>query len=174
MVVLSAAVAQRNVVGVLIDDSQSMRIADVGRRARAAIVRHLIGGADSLLSAALSEKFILRYFRLSGGGTRADDPATLAFDGSRTRLGEALVGSASELAGTPLSGVVLISDGADNSLSSLNEPLLGLRARGVPVYTVGVGSDHFAKDIEIARIEAPRSVRQDASLVVDGTVAQRG
>jgi uncharacterized membrane protein len=82
--------------------------------------------------------------------------------------------SADELATVPLAGLVLVSDGADNSYTGLSETLLALNARNVPVYTVGLGRERFTRDIELSRVEAPRSVLKESSLVVDVNVSQRG
>ena len=174
VLVVSEAVPQRNVVGVLVDDSRSMRIADVNGVARADAVRHLLGGPDSSLFAALAQKFVVRLFRFSGNGERVAQLADLKYDGTRTLLGPALEAARQELTGVPLSGLVLVSDGADNSRGSLTDAVMSLGARHVPVFTVGIGHERFAKDIEVSRVEAPRTVLQGASLVVDVMVAQRG
>jgi len=174
VLVVSEAVPQRNVVGVLVDDSRSMRIADLNGATRADAVRHLLGGRDSSLFAALAEKFVVRLFRFSGDGQRVAQLGDLTYDGARTQLGPALESARQELTGVPLSGLVLVSDGADNSSGSLTDAVLSLGARHVPVFTVGVGRERFAKDIEVSRVEAPRTVLQGASLVVDVMVAQRG
>ena len=60
MLLLSAAVPQRNYVGVLIDDSRSMRIADRNGRARNDWVAQQFGGPDSVLLKQLRERFIVR------------------------------------------------------------------------------------------------------------------
>lgn len=174
VLVVSEAVPQRNVVGVLVDDSRSMRIADLNGTARADAVRHLLGGRDSSLYAALAQKFVVRLFRFSGNGERVAQVGDLTYDGMRTQLGPALEAARQELTGVPLSGLVLVSDGADNSRGSLTDAVMSLGARHVPVYTVGVGRERFTKDIEVSRVEAPRSVLEGASLVVDVMVAQRG
>jgi uncharacterized membrane protein len=174
VLVVSEAVPQRNVVGVLVDDSRSMRIADLDGTSRAEAVRKLLGGRDSLLYAALAEKFVVRLFRFSGNGERVSQLADLTYDGARTQLGPALESARQELTGVPLSGLVLVSDGADNSRGSLTDAVLSLGARHVPVFTVGVGRERFTRDIEVSRVEAPRSVLEGASLVVDVMVAQRG
>ena len=57
---------------------------------------------------------------------------------------------------------------------SLTDAVLSLGARHVPVFTVGVGRERFTKDIEVSRVETPRSVLEGASLVVDVMIAQRG
>ena len=74
----------------------------------------------------------------------------------------------------PLSGLVVVTDGADNSMTEMNDALLALRARGVPVFAVGIGSERFARDIEVQRVEAPRRVLRGGTLVVDVLVRQRG
>jgi uncharacterized membrane protein len=174
VLVVSEAVPQRNVVGVLVDDSRSMRIADLNGTTRADAVRHLLGGRDSSLYAALAQKFVVRLFRFSGNGERVAQLGDLSYDGVRTQLGPALEAARQELTGVPLSGLVLVSDGADNSTGSLTDAVMSLGARHVPVFTVGVGRERFTKDIEVSRVEAPRSVLKGASLVVDVMVAQRG
>jgi uncharacterized membrane protein len=174
VLVVSEAVPQRNVVGVLVDDSRSMRIADLNGTTRADAVRHLLGGRDSSLYAALAQKFVVRLFRFSGNGERVAQLGDLTYDGVRTQLGPALEAARQELTGVPLSGLVLVSDGADNSTGSLTDAVLSLGARHVPVFTVGVGRERFTKDIEVSRVEAPRSVLKGSSLVVDVMVAQRG
>ena len=174
VLVVSEAVPQRNVVGVLVDDSRSMRIADLNGTTRADAVRHLLGSRDSSLYAALAQKFVVRLFRFSGNGERVAQLGDLSYDGVRTQLGPALEAARQELTGVPLSGLVLVSDGADNSSGSLTDAVMSLGARHVPVFTVGVGRERFTKDIEVSRVEAPRSVLKGASLVVDVMVAQRG
>ena len=174
VLVVSEAVPQRNVVGVLVDDSRSMRIADMNGATRADVVRHLLGSRDSSLYAALAQKFVVRLFRFSGDGQRVAQLGDLTYDGARTQLGPSLEAARQELTGVPLSGLVLVTDGADNSPGSLTDAVMSLGARHVPVFTVGVGRERFTKDIEISRVEAPRRVLEGASLVVDVMVAQRG
>lgn len=170
-----AAVSQHNVVGVLVDDSRSMRLADMPKgQTRADVVRSLVGGPDSALYKALSNRFLVRLFRLSGGGSRVTSVGDLAFDGGRTRFAPALEGAREELAGAPIAGLVLASDGADNTPDSLSETLAALNARHIPVFTVGIGQEQFARDIEISRIDAPRTVLKGTTVMMDVDVTQRG
>ena len=74
----------------------------------------------------------------------------------------------------PLSGLVVISDGADNSQTTLSDSLRALEADSVPVFTVGLGREEFARDIQLSRVETPRSVLKGTSLVVDVVIAQVG
>lgn len=178
VLVVSESVAQRNIVAVVVDDSRSMRIADVGNAPRSAVVTSLVGSPDSVLMQALQERYQTRVYRVSAAG-RVADPAALAYDGTRTRLLSSLLRVEDELAGAPLAGVVVLSDGADNSSSTggspgITEQLMSLRSRGVPVFTVGVGSPRFERDVEIARIDAPRGVLRNSTVLLNVVVSQRG
>lgn len=172
--VVRAAVNQQNVVAVLLDDSRSMQIPDWNGRPRAEYLRQTFGGPDGALLRALSDRFLVRVFRFSSTASRAESAADLAFNGSQTRLGAALDGVREELAGLPVAGMVLVSDGADTSEASLAEALLGLKAERMPVFTVGVGSERLPRDIQIDRVSTPRTVLKDGSLLVDVTLTQTG
>jgi uncharacterized membrane protein len=179
ILVVSTAINQRNVVGIVVDDSRSMRIADQDDRPRGDLALKLFGGPDSLLYRALSERFQLRFFRTSGAGGRAADLTGLQLNGARTHLATALLRAEEELAGAPVAGMVLVSDGADNTAempgaTPMLEQLLSLRARAIPVYTVGVGSERFARDVEVSRVDVPRTVLRDAALLVEVVLMQRG
>lgn len=174
MLLLSAAVTQRNFVGVLLDDSRSMQIADgPGGAARSEFVSRSFG-KDSALLRALSEKFLVRFFRFSGTAERMTDVSELHYTGAQTHLGPALELARQDLASVPLSGLVLVTDGADNSNAALAASLVSLKARAVPIFTVGVGRETFSKDIEISRVETPRSVLEGSALAVDVQVVQHG
>ncbi|HXT15307.1 MAG TPA: hypothetical protein VN706_06730 [Gemmatimonadaceae bacterium] len=174
MLLLSAAVPQRNYVGVLIDDSRSMQITDGKDKSRSDWVRHAFGGPDSSLLKALREKFVVRLFRFSNGAQRVDSVAELGFNAGETHLGDAVEQARQELDAVPLSGLVVLSDGADNSRAPIGDELLSLRARSVPIFTVGLGAEHFDKDIEIRRVEAAHSVLRGGALVADLMIRQRG
>ena len=172
--VVRAAIPQQNVVAVLLDDSRSMQIPDVGGQPRGEYVRQQFGGTDSPILQALSERFLLRVFRFSSSAGRLESVNDLSFNGSQTRLGPALDDAREEMAGLPVSGVVLVSDGADTTDASLADALLGMKAERLPVFTVGVGSAQLARDIQVDRVSVPRTVLKDASLLVDVVVTQTG
>jgi uncharacterized membrane protein len=174
MLLLSAAVPQRNYVGVLVDDSRSMRIADRDGKPRSDWIEHAFGGPDSALLKALRERFIVRLFRFSSDAQRVDSVAGLSFNAGETHLSTAIEQARQELEGVPLSGLVVLSDGADNSRAPIGDELLSLRAKSVPIFAVGLGAEHFDKDIEIRRVEASHSVLKGGTLVADLMIRQRG
>lgn len=178
--VVRAAVPQQNVVAVLLDDSQSMQIPDWNGRPRGEFLRQQFTGGGAAgapatpLLQSLSDRFLVRVFRFSSNTSRVATAADLTSTGSQTKLGAALDGARAELAGLPVAGVVLVSDGADTSEGALSEALLGMKAEKLPVFTVGVGATALPKDIQVDRVNVPRSVLKGASLLVDAVITQTG
>src|SRR5438477_5908063 len=68
--ILKAAVPQQNFLGVLIDDSRSMLIADRDGQPRSQFVQRELGGIDSALLKSLQQRFVLRFFRFSSSAGR--------------------------------------------------------------------------------------------------------
>jgi len=171
--ILRAAVPQQNFLGVLIDDSRSMTIADSDQKPRTDFVQQQFAPGGQL-AAALSQRFVLRYFRFSSSADRLSNAADLKYGGTATNLGQALERARDELSGLPLAGLVLVTDGADTSNTTLDEPLTNLKARSIPVFPVGVGEERFARDIQITRVETPRTTLKGTSLAVDVVISQTG
>ena len=153
MLVLKAAVPQQNFLGVLVDDSRSMQIADRDGQPRSAFVQQQFGKPDApllkALSRALRRPLLPLLVRRPRGCSR---PSDLKFDGTQTRLGAALDGARDELAGLPLAGLVMVTDGADTSDASLDDALLGLKARRFRSSPSASARRRFAHDIQIDRV----------------------
>ncbi len=172
--VLKAAVPQQNFLGVLVDDSRSMSIADSNGEPRSAFIQQQLNGPNAKLLNALSQRFVVRFFSFSSSSSRVQSAGDLKFGGTATRLGQALDRARDELAGLPLAGLVMVSDGADTSDAAIDEQLASLKARSIPVFTVGLGQETFAKDIQVSRVETPRAVLKGTALVVDVVLSQTG
>ena len=102
--ILKAAVPQQNFLGILIDDSRSMTIADSDGKARTDFVQQQLSQPDSPLLTALSQRFVLRFFRFSSSADRLAATGDLKYAGTATHLGQALERARDELAGLPLAG----------------------------------------------------------------------
>ena len=107
--VLKAAVPQQNFLGVLVDDSRSMSIADRDGQPRSAFVQDQLNGPNAKLLAALSQRFVVRFFSFSSSSSRVQAAGDLKFAGTSTRLGQALDRARDELAGLPLAGLVMVA-----------------------------------------------------------------
>ncbi len=171
---VSSQLPQQNFLAVLLDDSRSMRIPDEDGKPRSAVVAREFGSATSPLRHALARRFQLRYFRFGASASRLDEPAALRFEETGTAVAGSLRRVRDELEGVPLAGVVVVTDGADNSAESPSAALLSLKAAGVPVYAVGVGRAQLDPDVELARVQTPPEVLRGASVAVDLVLSQRG
>jgi uncharacterized membrane protein len=169
-----AAINQQNVLAVLVDDSRSMQIPDMSGQGRGAFVQQQLGAPDSALMKSLTDRFLVRVFRFSSTAGRVEGVKDLTFAGTQTKLGASLDGVREELSGLPVAGVVVVSDGADTSETSLGNALLGLKAQKIPVFTVGVGGERLERDVQVDRVNTPRSVLKGASLLVEVIVSQAG
>lgn len=170
----TSTVPQRNFVGVLLDDSRSMTLPGTDGAARSAFIEDQLDSDGGGLFRELEERFAVRYFRFSSSVERVEIASDLGFDGTRTDLVEALNRAREELSSVPLSGLVVISDGADNSGRALTEAMVPLQAASVPVFTVGLGDESLAPDVQVGRIAAPRTVLKGTSLLLDVVISQRG
>jgi uncharacterized membrane protein len=166
-------VPQQSYVAVLLDDSRSMRIADDEKKPRTAFIDESFSKTGPLAK-SLSNRFRVRYFRFSSDVARVGGPADLSYSGTKTQLGDAIDQVRQEMAGVPMAGVVVVSDGADNGPAPFTASLLPMKASGVPVYTVGLGREKFPRDIQLSRAETPPRVLKGSSLVTEVVINQTG
>lgn len=170
----TSTVPQRNFVGVLLDDSRSMTLPGADGAARSAFIQEQLDPEGGGIFQGLEERFAVRYFRYSSSSQRVELASDLTFDGTRTDLVGALDRVREELSSVPLSGLVVVSDGADNSGRPLTDAMVPLQAASVPVFAVGLGEEALTPDIQIGRVSAPRTVLKGTSLLLDVVVSQRG
>jgi uncharacterized membrane protein len=171
---VSMSVPQRNALGILLDDSKSTLIRDADSLTRLEQIRGIFGDSTGDLISRLSERFVLRFYRFSEGLERIAGAADLTGQGGRTDLATALAEVRRDFAGTPLAGLVVATDGADNGGHPISDPLLTLRAAKIPVFTVGIGRERFERDVAIDRVEVPRSTLRGAVLLGNVAVRARG
>jgi Putative glutamine amidotransferase len=137
---------QQNVIAILIDDSRSMAIAEDGmtreQRAKEALQSNTLS--------QLQAKFQTRLYRLDGNIARLNGLQELGdATAPATHIGDGLKQLLDETSDIPLGGVVLLTDGSDNSGGVDRETIAALRNRHIPVHTVGFGAEVVSPDIEM-------------------------
>lgn len=167
-------VSQRNLVGILLDDSISMRIADQSGRTRADFIRAAFHPELGEITKALSRRLEPRFFAFAGNTRALTHRDGMAFTGPRTDLGQALDGVRDEIDAQSLAALVVVTDGAVTQATALGEKLSSYRAADVPITTVAVGQASFARDIEVSAVTMPRRALKDSSIIADVVVRQRG
>ncbi|HUG42042.1 MAG TPA: glutamine amidotransferase [Longimicrobiales bacterium] len=172
VLLIPTVVPQQNYLAVLVDDSRSMRLDDGA--ARAGFIEETLLDPDSGVRRALESGFRLRFYRFSQDTHRLADDEAPEYGGTRTRLGRALDRVRDELASVPLSGIVLATDGADHAPAELDASLTRLRAAGLPVFAIGVGSEDPSGDVEVVSISAPATVLAGSRTTADVVLEHRG
>jgi len=174
ILLVATAVPRRNIVAVLVDDSRSMGIADAGAATRYASALADFAPEAGRISRALGGRFQVRVFRFSETLAPLAAGDSSRPGGRETDLASALVAVKERLAGEPLAGVVVASDGGDNSGGALTDALLGYRSAGIPVHAVGYGTDRFDRDVAVELSELPERTLKNGTLVAEVRVRQRG
>ena len=163
---------QDTYLAVVLDNSQSMSIADVdGRTRRQAAAAEFLAGP---VVEELAESFQLRTFAFDQTTRRIGDDGDLGASGAGSAVGQALEAVADQLDGLPLGGIVLVSDGADNSNV---DPLITAQEFGnrqIPVFTVGVGQEDIPLDIGIVDVSAARTVLEGSVFTVTAALRHQG
>ena len=90
--------------------------------------------------------------------------------GIDTRLGEALEQLLREERSTPISGIVLVSDGGLNAGESPDTAMELARESHIPIYTVGVGSEKKPVDVRVAEFNVPSRVFPGDRFSVEGSI----
>ncbi len=154
--VLSSLVPKENMLALLVDNSRSMGIRD-GIEERGKPIGDLLA-PDSAFVKALEEKFYLRTYKFADRAESGTLPLQLDWSGDQTNIPSGLERILADTRNLPLAGVVLFTDGSDNSHRTFNESLAELSTRQIPIYTVGIGPETLDKDIEISQVSAARVV----------------
>lgn len=165
---------QETYLAVLVDDSESMQIGDLanGESRLNAVQSALYGDAGVL--APLAERYQVRTFGFDKTLRRISNESELTAAGNLSNLDLALNQVIEQLGGLPLSGVVLISDGADNSGSDVLARARDLAARQIPVFTVGVGQAQIPRDVGITEVSAASTILDNSIFDVQVNLVQQG
>lgn len=165
---------QETYLAVLVDDSESMQIADMANnQSRNEAVRSALYGDDGVL-ATLADRYQVRTFGFDKALRRAGSGLDLTAAGNLSSPDTALQQLADQLGGLPLSGVVLISDGADNSGADVLARARDFAARQIPIFTVGVGQSEIPTDVGITSVSAASTILDNSVYDVQATLIQQG
>ena len=171
---VSTQIPQRNVVGILVDNSISMGVRDFNGQPRSQYLTDSFDPEEGDLLLSLQKRFDTRLFRFGKDTETLTDINVLDYSDGDSDLTGALQAVEGSLQGEPLAGLVVISDGAIKSTTNLNSTLLSLRAAGMPVHTIAVGQAQYKRDIEVERVKLPKKVLKGSRVIADVSVKQRG
>ena len=160
---------------VMVDRSKSMQITDaIDSAPRLARVNDLLFAENEGLLEKLNTKFKVRLFAFDTTAKRISDEALTSAEGESTDIPQALNEALDDLQGIPLSGAVLLTDGVDRSGTDIAKFAMQIRERKLPVHTVGVGSEEGNPDLEIVKLDVPRTAEEDFPVEIWATVKRKG
>ena len=136
---------RENVVAVVMDASASMAHGE-GEHSR---LQDSVAALQAGPLDALRKSFGVRLFSFADQIQSLKQLKEIPPPGPQTHIGDALYSVLQTGATTPLSGIVLITDGAENGGTLSEEKLAELASFGVPVHTVGVGPEKNTNDLEL-------------------------
>lgn len=166
VVVIPSVIPKSTSVAILADDSRSMQLTDENNRPRIDAARELLA-PDQPFTRQLDEKFKVRLYGFSTTVEKVKDGGALKAEGAATDLVGALEEAVKDSAGANLSALIVVSDGGANTPRDLGEELRQMRARNLPVFTIGVGNPNRFKDVEVARVNVPRRVLIGSAISAD-------
>ena len=169
---LSTVIPRENLLALVVDNSQSMTIEEPSG-ARGDSIRPLLSPESEFVK-ALDAKFVVKPFLFEAQASSTDFPLQMTWQGEQTNIAAALGSVLSETSNLPLAGVVLITDGADNSYADLAPVMSDLKANNIPVYPVGVGTLTIERDAELMQVSAARRILKGSTTAARVSLQQRG
>ena len=166
----------KSLVAILIDDSASMSLADMGsgqKRIEKAV--NLVFGPEDRLAGKLAENFRVRTYTFSRDLRELKSLKSVRAEGDRTHFASALSALLDRLAGESVSGVVVLSDDADNGRQGVAGALRVFEKNDIPIYTVGTaGEGAHARDIAVEQVVTHRRVTLETEVDVTVHVRSEG
>lgn len=158
---------QDNKIVVLVDNSRSMALTDDGEQSRLQAILPTL--EDDLVGPLQERGYTLELQSFDG---RLDSTAQLLSLSAENQslITDQLSNALRSASNQALAGLILVSDGADNS-GQVNELWYSeLQSYGVPVQTLGVGREVMTEDMEISAVSLPHSTIPNASLRAEVTL----
>ncbi|HSW44509.1 MAG TPA: glutamine amidotransferase [Phycisphaerae bacterium] len=177
---------EKPVLGIAVDDSRSMSIRDAKRRdsrtapvSRSAAVQQALDGSKPTVR-ELGDRIDIRWFTFGSEARPSGWPALKA-DGDATALADAVqqVRAALTRDQRPIAAVILISDGRDTASGEARPESAAaeLGAAGIPLYTVGAGSEmplEQTRSLLLRRLDTPEQAAVLNQLPVHAEILATG
>ena len=168
VLILPDVVPDENFVAVLIDASESMTIPDGrGGVTRINDAGNVVFADGAGIAGDLEEHFQVRYYLFDKTATRVDSVSNISPKGTGTSLSTALERVMSDFRGVPLSGIVLVTDGGDNSTGVPLNVAEELGVSDVPLHIVGVGSETLQNERELLDVRVSKAVEENTGAEID-------
>ncbi len=166
--VIPDIIPNENFLAVLVDNSSSMNLPDgsLSDKLRADDVDFILNNETNGIHSELEENFKVRYYAFDSDVSRIDSLSYLTFNGTETNIAQAMQRVISDFRGLPLAGVVLFTDGSDNSSEDPQSMAEELGGYSIPLHIVGVGGETFGQDRELLEVSYSKGLREGSGAEV--------
>ena len=167
---------------VLLDKSLSMSIKDdVG--VRMSFANNILNDRSRAMLKKLEQKYRMKMYLFSNEPVELDyekankEPLfNFAADknGFSTSIGVVLRKALDDLAGQPVAGIILITDGGNNSG---DDPVTAAKIageKGIPIYPIGVGDPVLKKDLSVTNVFSEETAIKGDVVNLTATIESRG
>ncbi len=169
-----SVIPDENFVAVLVDVSGSMSVTDGDNgQSRIAQAYDLLYHDDGGIIQSAEEDFQVRLYTFDERTVRADSLDGGAH-GVGTNISAALDRVIKDFRGLPLTGVVLVTDGADNTAQHPLDKAEALRSAGIGLHIIGMGQESFAAERELVDVLVSKGVGKHAGAEIDVKVRSWG
>ncbi len=157
------------------------------RTSRLAIAKGLLLQDNGKLIRDLQKRYKVRIYRVSNSarlvadvdrpdalGRAVESVRSMTAEGTQTRLGDGVRQVLTELRGAPPSAIVLLSDGQTTEGEPLSKAADLAARKGVPLYTIGLGSPEKARDLELTELLVDDVVFVDDAVRFQAKLSARG
>ncbi len=110
----------------------------------------------------------------SGNQLPGDWPSALAPSGIETRMGDAIKALLDREQGSPLAGIVVVTDGRSNAGLDPKSLVLSAQNQRVPLYFVGVGSEKNPPNMQLVEVDAPKRIYPGDKFTLNALVQSSG
>ncbi len=158
---------QDNKIVVLVDTSRSMALTDDGEQSRLQAIVPILN--ESLLEPLQERGYDLELRSFDGGLDSTEQLLTVRAE-NQSLITDQVTNALRAASNQALAGLILVSDGADNS-GKIDELWYSqLQSYGVPVQTLGVGREVMTEDMEISAVNLPQTSIPNANLRAEVTL----
>ncbi len=165
-----SSITERGKLIVMADTSRSMSLP--GEESNSTRLEQIQNFLDSELMSRLGKKNDTVLYAFSGNSHRLTN-TPLSIEGDYTDISSSVGRAVSDLKGQQLAGVVLLTDGADNSGI---DPIKSVVPLDTPIYAIGVGGQAVEKEknIAITEVIANRRVIVNNEIQVECEIKNQG
>ena len=136
---------------------ERLRSVGLNELSRINLAKSILLARDARLLREIQDRYKLRVYQLAGAASPRSgaleelvaELRELPADGEFSRLGAGVRTVLADLRGTPPAAIVVLTDGITTEGESLGEAATYARAKGVPLFLVGLGTDQPLRDVKL-------------------------